>query len=225
MFAPRGVVAVVFLCSTLASCTGSADRLTTSSTLEGSPSQPSETELAVLSKYSDEFCAYGVLETCCPRGAIPPSLRRALLLPALQAGEPCPVSIDRVVRPQYGSAMGSDPVNAVTPSAFHLVRPEGLFDTTLEMHKVLWLFHATYPGPVLVRGMGLSHDSLMGFAIGTGGKPFPELWVPPLAQWAADRAWVDLPSEVFFDGPGCYGIQIDTRLGSDVIVVQAREPL
>jgi hypothetical protein len=120
--------------------------------------------------------------------------------------------------------MGDGPVKAVTPPSFRVVHPAGLFDTNLEMHKVLWLFHATYAGPVLIRGVGLAHASLMGFALGTGGKPFPELWIPPRSDWAADRLWVDLPSEVLFDGPGCYGLQIDTRLGSDVIVMLARRP-
>ncbi len=146
--------------------------------------------------------------------------KRPLQLNQIKSISPCPVSEASVKTPQFGAAAGTGPIFAVLGADtngtvfYGGARQEGGW----YYQKVLWIGKPSFQGPVLVRGRQLDGPKELGF--GTGAIPEKELTLD------ADNggvAWSEWPSEVRFQGRGCYAFQVDTLDLTDVIVFRAVE--
>jgi len=87
---------------------------------------------------------------------------------------------------------------------------EGWYDI-----KVLWSVGPRYRGDVLVRGMRIDADGLVGF--GTATPPYGALLLPRF-EGQRRGTWRDYPTRLRAQGPGCYALQIDTSDSTSVIV-------
>jgi hypothetical protein len=86
--------------------------------------------------------------------------------------------------------------------------------------KTPWVSVPAYSGPILVRGRALdaSGRTLRFDASGSGPKDWLELEAP---HAPSSSHWSFWPSSMWVPGPGCYGIQIDTLSGTDIVVFEA----
>lgn len=82
----------------------------------------------------------------------------------------------------------------------------------------------SYSGPILIRGRELRTGRSMSFS--ASGQPSTELFLT--GQWGHLRTptgnpndWRFWPTSFVMPEPGCYGVQIDTLLGTDVLIVEA----
>src|SRR5262245_45699295 len=156
---------------------------------------------------------------------------RALSLPTVEPNQPCPTSTGRhdVVpsQPQIFGAggfwFGRGPVflglfykNQNDDRASFNLSPIPR-DSNGHRAKTGWAIDPSYSGPIMIRGHGLSaYGTALGFRA-TGSQPEPVLRltspnVSPATLWSF---W---PSSMWIDRPGCYGVQIDTAAGTDVVV-------
>ena len=86
--------------------------------------------------------------------------------------------------------------------------------------KSPWVAAPSYSGPILIRGLQLRADNGERIAFGEGGRRGLELrLVAPNAP--APEKWSFWPAGFFLTGPGCFGLQIDTLVGTDIIVFEA----
>jgi hypothetical protein len=165
----------------------------------GTPSPPDG--LRAATGYATyELCASGC------SGAVPPSLRRSLHLPALAAGASCPVSA------------GGGPVKPLGATRLALMQ---FIASAWQGARVTWTAATDYQGPVLIRGRQLGGPGAVGF--GEGHVPYDELQLGAPAMGAAiprglGREW---PSFTRVRAPGCYAYQVDGTTFSEVIVFRA----
>src|SRR5262245_41096782 len=156
---------------------------------------------------------------------------RALRLPAVEPNQPCPTSTGRrdVVpsQPQIFGAggywFGHGPVFV---GLFYIGPEENKASFRLSVigrdgnghrAKTGWAIDPSYSGPIMIRGHGLSAEGTPLTFSATGSKPEAVLRltspnVSPATLWSF---W---PSSMWIDRPGCYGVQIDTAAGTDVVV-------
>ena len=153
--------------------------------------------------------------------------QRPFQFPTIHAGEPCPVSKgSRETVPHVGYIFRSDSVFfGHGPTYFALLfltdptqnvaivnldnvfyRQGGLFSM-----QTPWVTRTDYSGPVLVRGQRLD---------GTGKLEGPKLESPSRLR-SHESDWSFWPEGISVTGPGCYGIQVDTDRGTDVVVFKA----
>ena len=90
-------------------------------------------------------------------------------------------------------------------------RPSDWFDL-----KVIWAISPRYKGPVLVRGRQIDGRGEVGF--GSGGIPYEELQLPPVAE----TRWRDYGTRLRVRRGGCFALQIDTTRGAQVVVIEIR---
>jgi hypothetical protein len=85
--------------------------------------------------------------------------------------------------------------------------------------KTPWVADTSYEGPVLIRGQQLDETRRpVHFNIaGAGPRQALALDVPNFQT----PLWSFWPSEMWVPGAGCYGIQIDTQSGTDIVVFRA----
>ena len=157
---------------------------------------------------------------------------RPLSLPVLTPNEPCPVSIGEPWRekPDYifGGPMwfGGGPIS-VAFTFGQIGDRAGLSLTHVPAEhnarraKTPWIAEPSYSGPVEIRGRSLHVDGgTLRFSQGTPAIPVDRLrfQAPNAPQDGLYSFW---PSSMFVPGPGCYGIQIDTRERTQVVVFEA----
>ncbi|MGA7731646.1 MAG: hypothetical protein WCD37_10300 [Chloroflexia bacterium] len=161
--------------------------------------------------------------------------QRPLDLPALAPGEPCPTSKGsrNTVPPEpyifcatclwFGTgptylALGwHDNIREdATFSLDHVPYEEGFYDA-----KSPWVSKPDYSGPIRVRGRQLNGNGENKVLFRQGG--FPATGDLRLAAYGGPNStqWSFWPASLSVSGPGCYGIQIDTLLGSDRIIFEA----
>jgi hypothetical protein len=154
-----------------------------------------------------------------------PVLHRALHLPALAAGQRCPVSrpAPEITSERYGvsGAIGPGPVYSMLGSANLDVRyrPEEWGRGPWGGQKVLWFVHPDYTGPVLIRGRRLGGWQWMRFD--RGARPSAEIRVEPgeSVSWGGQAPGSrGRPSYVRVRAPGCYAAQIDGTTFSEIVV-------
>jgi hypothetical protein len=164
-----------------------------------------------------------------PVGAAPPwgKLRRPLHLPRIKPGAACPVSrIDQRIdwdRTNIfgGSGTGRGPVYPGLGNGGGKVyaEPDGEFGGPWAGGKVFWYARPSYRGPVLIRGRRLDGRQRLGF---NGLRtPDRELWIAPgeSATWEGQPAGSrGVASSIRVRVAGCYGVQIDGRTFSRVVV-------
>ena len=151
---------------------------------------------------------YGTYELCASgcSGSVPTALRRALRLPHIASGAPCPASRGNgPVKP-----LGSAPL-ALTP----------FIGSAWRGGRVTWTSARSYTGPVLIRGAELGGPGALGF--GEGRVPYDELQLLASGMGAGSppgggREWLSFTR---VRSPGCYGYQVDGTSFSTVIVFRA----
>jgi hypothetical protein len=86
--------------------------------------------------------------------------------------------------------------------------------------KTPWVSLPSYSGPILIRGRALdaSNRTLRFRASGARPSESMQLRAP---QAPAAGLWSFWASDMSVPGPGCYGIQIDTLLGTEIVVFRA----
>lgn len=160
---------------------------------------------------------------------------RPLRLPELRPGDKCPASVGSkdVVPHQshiFGAGgwwFGAGPVlvnlawkDSMDDRATFSLAPVPFLDDAYRA-KTPWVSDPSYGGPILVRGRALDR----------GGRPLrfgvdrPRLLdrLELHARAASDgQRWSFWPTSMWVHGPGCYGLQIDTRSGTDVVVFDAK---
>jgi hypothetical protein len=152
-------------------------------------------------------------------------LHRPLHLPRIPPGGTCPVSRvgrgldwERVKFP--GSpGIGRGPVYpGMSPGAQVVVTPDVQFGGPWLGQKVFWYVSPTYRGPVLIRGRQLDGTHRLGF---NGTKlPQRELRIHSYDTVGFDgpRGSRGVPSAVRALVPGCYGVQIDGKRFSRIVI-------
>ena len=143
-------------------------------------------------------------------------LRRPLHLPRLARGAHCPISAAGRAAPQAGATLGDGPAYPVVPPNGVASLRDDLRSGGWYLHKMMWVVHRRYSGPVLVRGRQVDNGSQLRF----DRRRLPELRLPG-APAAAGR-WRYYPSQTALRGPGCFAVQIDGRGFSDIVLFAAR---
>jgi len=153
-------------------------------------------------------------------------LRRPLHLPVVAVGSRCPVSrVDRRVSEQIriAGAVGPGPVYPVfgTRSALLNTTKDMQFGSRWQGQKVFWYVAPSYRDRVLIRGGRLDGSGRLGF---NGTRvPRDELRIEPsdTVSWSGQpRHSRGIPSAVRALSSGCYGVQVDGRTFSTVLVFQ-----
>lgn len=164
-----------------------------------------------------------------------PLNQRPLNLSVLPADDPCPMSKgsrETVPREPYIFCagclwFGGGP--AYFALSFHDDRSQ---DATFSLAgvpyeggtyraKTPWVSKPGYSGPILVRGRqldGIGENKLRFSHQGSG--PSEELHLGGYGG-ASSSSWEFWPSSMWLPGPGCYGVQIDTLQGTDVVIFSA----
>jgi hypothetical protein len=160
--------------------------------------------------------------------------KRALLLPAVAPGAPCPTSPAHHISASLGMVLGSGPVFITAQGITHgelLALSSGSFgngQSSWGGQRVIWVTGRLFRGPVLVRGRQLDGRGTIGFNGGLGQSDDAQDWAntPPLPELqlvagsgpAARPSWV---SFVRLQTAGCYAFQIDGGDFSETIVFEA----
>jgi hypothetical protein len=162
--------------------------------------------------------------------------RRPLKLPTLHRGQPCPVSKgSRDIVPHVGYIFCSECLYFGRGPAYFGLVPLFLAhpaDNVAEMNldhvfyrdgdaysaKTPWVTRVDYKGPILARGQGLEGDGKLKFHFDSGSTRDLQLEAPVSADQSHWSFW---PTSLIVPGPGCYGIQIDTAQGTDVVIFDA----
>lgn len=154
------------------------------------------------------------------------ALHRALRLPTIRPGQPCPVTLSRH-RPDHalGIVQGTGPAGPIGLTAHGVLQYLGpgqanaLTDTSWGGAKVLWAVNSAVNGTVLVRGRELDGPRGLRF----NDPAVSELVLAPKTP-ITPGGWRDYPSYTRLQAPGCYAYQVDASSGSTVIVFRAKGP-
>jgi hypothetical protein len=151
----------------------------------------------------------------------PSSSAPALLLPAVAAGQPCPVSQPTTTGDGSSPLLGDGPVRLAVASAAGTV----FFETTLggdwKAVDVLWTAAPGFTGDVLVRGARLDAPGELRF--GDPADPLKELRIASNEQSPMiDGRLLLASTSVRVKVGGCYGLLIDATGRSSVVILDAR---
>ncbi len=131
-------------------------------------------------------------------------------------GAKCPISAVGRAAPKAGVTLGDGPAYPVVPPNGVASLRDDLRAAGWYLHKMMWVVHRRYSGPVIVRGRQIDGDSQLRF----DHRRLAELRLPG-APAGAGR-WRYYPSYTALLGPGCFAVQIDGRGFSDIVVFAAR---
>ncbi len=165
---------------------------------------------------------------------IPSALGRALHLPKVATGMPCPVSVSRTYPSGGGftgayQAVGAGPFsltgNGVVPVDFTPPANDEFAGTGWPGMKVIWRIDPAYTGPVLLHGARLdgpgelrfgSYSGIVGDGVSAPSWPDPTPW--PVLGFPSEGPGIRTePSDIRAQTPGCYGLQVDGTDFSEVI--------
>jgi hypothetical protein len=153
---------------------------------------------------------------------------RPLKLPTLKKGSACPLSessretVPRVQYifcsgcPFYGSGLAYfapawfDETSGHVTLSKSMPREQGRYRI-----KTAWVSKPDYSGPILARGRRLEDGEEVKFSFLGQGYRDLQLSAPSRRD---PSEWSFWPSSMFLSRPGCYGMQIDTAQGSDVVI-------
>ncbi|HZS47519.1 MAG TPA: hypothetical protein VFC63_20780, partial [Blastocatellia bacterium] len=165
--------------------------------------------------------------------------RRPLNLPVVHKGERCPVTKgDQTHVPHAGYIFcsscfwfGNGPVFFAlswSPQDSDEAR-FALTKVPYEEHayraKTPWVSSPDYEGPILIRGRRLdgSGGGKLRFSY-NGLNLTDEMELTATRDQADPSRWSFWPTSMYVPSAGCYGVQIDTNNGTDLIVFEATEP-
>jgi len=152
----------------------------------------------------------------------PASTEPPMRLPAVAAGQPCPVS--QPTTPEIGQAslLGDGPVQLAIASSAGSVFFEATPGGRWKAIDVLWMAAPGFTGQVLVRGARLDGPGELGF--GDPADPLRELRITRSVQTPTidGRVLLAATMPVRVKVAGCYGLQIDAGGRSSIVVFDAR---
>lgn len=145
-----------------------------------------------------------------------------LRLPAVAAGQPCPVSLPTAPGNGQAPLFGDDQVQMALASAGGTVFFEGTPGGGWKAIDVLWTAAPGFTGEVLVRGARLDGPDELAF-----GDPAELLRELRTGSESAQRPGIDgrsvlATTPVRVKTAGCYGLQIDSAERSSVVVFAAK---
>lgn len=159
--------------------------------------------------------------------------QRPLSLPRLRPNQPCPISTGRrnavPSEPQIfgggGFWFGDGPVflglfwkDPEQSQAVFRLDPIPR-DRNAYRAKTGWAANPSFSGPILIRGHALDSGEAP-LAFSANGRPDSVLHLTA-ADLSSPRSWSFWPTSMWVPAPGCYGVQLDTLSGTDVVVFQA----
>ena len=162
--------------------------------------------------------------------------QRPLSLPRLRPNQPCPISTGRLdavpSQPQIfgggGFWFGDGPVflglfwkDRDQSQAIFRLDPIPR-DRNAYRAKTGWAANPSFSGPILIRGHALDSEETP-LVFSASGRPDSvlHLTAPEGAAGPSPTSWSFWPTSMWVPGPGCYGVQLDTASGTDVVVFQA----
>jgi hypothetical protein len=159
--------------------------------------------------------------------------QRPLTLPAIRAGDRCPVtqgSRESVPREPYIACAGclwfgrgpvyfawSFHVNHLEDAIFSLDAVP--YENPAYRAKTPWVSKPDYEGPILIRGRRLDGKGELRFHVASP-KPEENLKLNAPSRTVSAH-WSFWPSSMYLPGPGCYGVQVDTLRGTDIVIFSA----
>jgi hypothetical protein len=195
--------------------------------------------------FSAVIFTFAIVSSITPQGSTASALtqqptdltQRPLNLPKLKAHEPCPVSHGNQELVRQASYVfcsscfwfGKGPVYLAL--SFQDQRnDEAQFVLTKVPRysnayaaKTPWVARPDYTGPILVRGGrldGSSGEKLRFDLNGSKPEEMLQLDAPPPGKTDPTH-WSFWPTDIYVPRAGCYGLQIDTKDGTDVVVFEA----
>lgn len=152
----------------------------------------------------------------------PHAVAPGLGLPAVAAGEPCPVSQPTPAGNGSATLLGDGPVRLALASASGGVFFEATGGGDWKSIDVLWTAAPGFADQVLVRGARLDASGELRF-----GDPSDPLSVLQIAAAGGQTPIVNGRSVVSttpirLKAPGCYGLRIDSGAASSVLVFEAK---
>jgi hypothetical protein len=162
-------------------------------------------------------------------------IQRPLNLPSIRSGDTCTISVgSRATVPNqkhiFASALpwfGAGPVylalawKAITDddNATFSLKPVPISDGARRA-KTPWVSVPPFSGPIVIRGRALddSGRKLRFSKSGEGPSDSLQLQAP---QAPSPGLWSFWPTSMWVPGPGCYGVQIDTPAGTDIVIFSA----
>ena len=158
-------------------------------------------------------------------GSVPEALSRALALPSVEPGEPCPTTVGSAVSTAAfgGIALGEGSVRPLIAQEDRVGAQDGQLDLVSSKHgwllvKTLWFAARGYHGAVLIRGRQLDGSNPVAFGV---APVLGDVQLPPgqtINHVGGYRTW---PGATWLRAPGCYAWQVDTADASEIIVFQA----
>ena len=161
--------------------------------------------------------------------------QRPLTLPVTHAGDHCPVtrgsSVSVPPAPYIFCAgclwFGRGPVYFAWAWSFQLNHVEdAMFSLAGVPHensayraKTPWASKPDYEGPSLIRGRRLNGKGTLRFWV-AGPKPVEDFKLNAPSRTDPTH-WSFWPSSMYVPGPGCYGVQVDTLQGTDIVIFSA----
>ena len=167
--------------------------------------------------------------------------QRPLTLPVIRAGDRCPVtqgSRESVPREPYvfcagclwfgrgpvyfawawNFQVGGRVIDAlskdVEDATFSL---QGVpYESSVYQAKTPWVSKPDYDGPILIRGKRLDGKGTLRF-YDQGPKPVEDFKLKAPNRTDSTH-WSFWPSYIILSGPGCYGVQVDTLRGTDIVI-------
>jgi hypothetical protein len=162
--------------------------------------------------------------------------QRQMKLPQVGRGEACPISMgtrDTVPRQRHifgagGVWFGSGPVylslawKASSDDNASFALAPVPYEKNAYRAKTPWVSVPSYSGPVLIRGHSLDADNRALRFDATGSGPSERLRLQgPHAPSAL--LWSFWASSMWIPGAGCYGVQIDSLSGTEVVIFEATQ--
>ena len=159
---------------------------------------------------------------------------RPMNLPKMRAGAECPVSKgshDIVPNPSNIFCaeclwFGTSPVNFAWAYGFKSSGGNAVFDLVgvQRYHsgyaaKTPWVARYDFSGPILIRGRQIDGNGKLRFS--AAGPKLQDKFALVAPNRGADSEWSFWPAEMSIPHAGCYAIQIDTLIGSEVVVFEA----
>jgi len=93
------------------------------------------------------------------------------------------------------------------------------YESSAYQAKTPWVSKPDYEGPILIRGRRLDGKGELRIRVRAKPKEDLKLNAPSFRTESTD--WSFWASSMFLSGPGCYGVQIDTLRGTDVVIFSA----
>jgi len=108
--------------------------------------------------------------------------------------------------------------NRLPPAQFSLsgVPVEG----SARCAKTPWVAEPAFAGSIVIRGRSLRPDRAA-LSFGYDREPTPRLELKAPGSRPSAHDWSFWATSMYVPGPGCYGVQIDTRDKTDIVIFEA----